>query len=74
MEERAPASFGKSLYFGHIPEPLVVPYPTLRKEERESLALIVDQFRKPRGSGSGADTDGEAAQDASGIKCADARC
>ena len=46
MEERAPASFGKSLYFGHIPEPLVVPYPTLQQTEREALALVLDQFRK----------------------------
>jgi acyl-CoA dehydrogenase family protein 9 len=46
MEERAPASFGKSLYFGHIPEPLVVPYPQLRQEERDSLALVLDQFKK----------------------------
>jgi acyl-CoA dehydrogenase family protein 9 len=46
MEERAPASFGKSLYFGHIPESLVVPYPTLQKEERDALALVLDQFRK----------------------------
>ena len=30
--ESGPRSFGKSLYFGHIPEALVVPYPTLRKE------------------------------------------
>jgi acyl-CoA dehydrogenase family protein 9 len=46
MEERDPQSFGKSLYFGYIPEPLVVPYPTLRPEERENLELILDQFHK----------------------------
>ncbi|HEX8953543.1 MAG TPA: acyl-CoA dehydrogenase family protein [Polyangia bacterium] len=46
MEERAPASFGKSLYFGHIPESLVVPYPRLQQEERDALALVLEQFRK----------------------------
>ena len=46
MEERDPQSFGKSLYFGYIPEPLVVPYPTLRPEELENLKLILDQFHK----------------------------
>jgi acyl-CoA dehydrogenase family member 9 len=46
MEEREPASFGKSLYFGHIPESLVVPYPTPPPAEREALALILDSFKK----------------------------
>lgn len=46
MDERTPRSFGKSLFFGHIPESLVVPYPTVRPEERERLALLVDQLRK----------------------------
>jgi acyl-CoA dehydrogenase family member 9 len=46
MESGAPGSFGKSLYFGHIPESLVVPYPRLRAEEREALALVLDQFKK----------------------------
>ena len=46
MENGAPRSFGKSLYFGHIPESLVVPYPRLRAEERDALTLILDQFRK----------------------------
>jgi acyl-CoA dehydrogenase family protein 9 len=46
MEEAAPASFGKSLYFGHIPESLVVPYPGLRAEERQSLELILGEWRK----------------------------
>ncbi|HEY2745190.1 MAG TPA: acyl-CoA dehydrogenase family protein, partial [Polyangia bacterium] len=46
MEPREPGSFGKSLYFGHIPEPLVVPYPTLRPEERDNLKLVLAEFRK----------------------------
>jgi acyl-CoA dehydrogenase family protein 9 len=46
MDGEAPGSFGKSLFFGHIPESLVVPYPTMRTEDRESLTLILDQFRK----------------------------
>jgi acyl-CoA dehydrogenase family protein 9 len=46
MEEREPRSFGKSLYFGYIPEPLVVPYPRLPDEERESLKLILEQLHK----------------------------
>jgi acyl-CoA dehydrogenase family protein 9 len=46
MEERAPSSFGKSLYFGHIPEPMVIPYPRYRPEERENLVLILDTLRK----------------------------
>ena len=46
MEERVPGSFGKSLYFGHIPEALVVPYPSLRSDERETLQRILDQFHE----------------------------
>ncbi|MGZ3425759.1 MAG: acyl-CoA dehydrogenase family protein [Polyangia bacterium] len=46
MEERAPRSFGKSLYFGHIPESLVVPYPALRQEERDNLSLVLGEFKK----------------------------
>src|SRR5581483_1530053 len=45
-EDRAPSSFSKSLYFGHIPEAMVIPYPRLREEERENLELILDSFRK----------------------------
>jgi acyl-CoA dehydrogenase family protein 9 len=41
-----PASFGKSLFFGHIPESMVVPYPRLREEERDGLKLILEQFHK----------------------------
>jgi acyl-CoA dehydrogenase family protein 9 len=46
MEPPAPTSFGKSLYFGHIPEPLVVPYPTVRPDERDNLALILGELKK----------------------------
>jgi acyl-CoA dehydrogenase family protein 9 len=46
MEESAPRSFGKSLYFGHIPEALVVPYPALQQDERDSLSLVLGEFRK----------------------------
>jgi acyl-CoA dehydrogenase family protein 9 len=45
MEEHL-SSFGKSLYFGHIPESMVVPYPGIATEERESLKLILEQLRK----------------------------
>jgi acyl-CoA dehydrogenase family protein 9 len=41
-----PASFGKSLFFGHIPEAMVVPYPRLRDDERDGLKLILEQFHK----------------------------
>ena len=40
MEERTPASFGKSLFFGHIAEALVVPYPTLHPDERSTLERV----------------------------------
>jgi acyl-CoA dehydrogenase family protein 9 len=45
-EENAPSSFSKSLYFGHIPEGMVIPYPRLSTEERDSLKLILDSFHK----------------------------
>jgi acyl-CoA dehydrogenase family member 9 len=45
-DEPEPTSFSKSLYFGHIPESLVIPYPRLRAEEKENLKLILDTFRK----------------------------
>ncbi|MDB4971027.1 MAG: Acyl-CoA dehydrogenase, short-chain specific [Myxococcales bacterium] len=45
-DDETPASFGKSLFFGHIPESLVVPYPTMRKEDQDALKLILDQFKK----------------------------
>jgi acyl-CoA dehydrogenase family protein 9 len=47
MEERSsPSSFSKSLFFGHIPESMVIPYPRLRADERDALKLILDNFRK----------------------------
>ncbi len=45
-EERVPSSFSKSLYFGHIAESMVIPYPRLSDEERDNLKLILDSFRK----------------------------
>jgi acyl-CoA dehydrogenase family member 9 len=44
--EKSPASFGKSLFFGHIPEGMVVPYPRLGDDERDGLRLVLEQFRK----------------------------
>jgi acyl-CoA dehydrogenase family protein 9 len=46
MEERVPSSFSKSLFFGHIPEGMVIPYPRLSAAERENLKLILDSLRK----------------------------
>src|SRR5262249_46803205 len=46
MEERAPSSFGKSLYFGHIPETMVVPFPREPESQRENIKLILDSFYK----------------------------
>ncbi len=41
-----PSSFSKSLYFGHIPEELIFPYPSLGKDDRENLKLILDSLHK----------------------------
>jgi acyl-CoA dehydrogenase family protein 9 len=38
-------SFIKGLFLGEIREDLVVPFPTLSDEERESLRMILDSFR-----------------------------
>jgi acyl-CoA dehydrogenase family protein 9 len=45
-DELVPSSFGKSLFFGHIPEQMVIPYPRLSQEEKDHLKLILDNFRK----------------------------
>ena len=45
-DENVPSSFSKSLYFGHIPERMVIPYPRLRPEERDTLKLLLDSFRR----------------------------
>ena len=45
-EERAPSSFSKSLFFGHIPERMIIPYPRLSHEERENLRLLLDGMKK----------------------------
>ncbi len=44
--EAPPSSFSKSLFFGHVPEAMVIPYPRLRPEERDNLNLILESFHK----------------------------
>src|SRR5579871_3653538 len=44
-ERTAPSSFSKSLFFGHIPEQMVIPYPRLADEERALLKKTVEEFR-----------------------------
>ncbi len=46
MEDRAPSSFGKSLFFGHVPEGLVLPYPRIAEGEQQDLKLILESFHK----------------------------
>jgi acyl-CoA dehydrogenase family protein 9 len=46
MNGETPTSFSKSLFFGHVPETMVIPYPRLKPEERENLVLILESFRK----------------------------
>jgi acyl-CoA dehydrogenase family member 9 len=41
-----PSSFSKSLFFGHIPEQMVNPYPRLSAEAREHLKGILDSFKQ----------------------------
>jgi acyl-CoA dehydrogenase family protein 9 len=43
--DELPSSFGKSLFFGHIPERMVIPYPRLQGLERESLKVLLEKFR-----------------------------
>ena len=38
MTAEAPSSFSKSLFFGHVPEAMVIPYPRQRQEEHDNLA------------------------------------
>lgn len=40
-----PTSFSKSLFFGRIPEEMVVPYPRLPEGEREKLKSILESLR-----------------------------
>ena len=37
MDAKIPSSFSKSLFFGHIPESMVIPYPRISIGEREKL-------------------------------------
>src|SRR6185436_15997448 len=46
MNGETPTSFSKSLFFGHVPETMVIPYPRLRPEERDNLKLILESFHK----------------------------
>ncbi|MBI4040574.1 MAG: acyl-CoA dehydrogenase family protein [Deltaproteobacteria bacterium] len=39
-------SFAKSLYFGNILEEMVFPYPEVPSEEKETVDLFIDSFRK----------------------------
>ena len=45
-EENRPSSFSKSLYFGHIPEQMVIPYPRLAAGEREQVRELCAAFRE----------------------------
>ena len=40
-----PSSFGKSLFFGHIPESMVIPYPRIALSEREHLHELLGSLR-----------------------------
>jgi acyl-CoA dehydrogenase family protein 9 len=40
-----PSSFGKSLFFGHIPESMAVPYPRVSLAERERLHELISGLR-----------------------------
>jgi acyl-CoA dehydrogenase family protein 9 len=46
MDERFPSSFGKSLFFGHIPETMVIPYPRLQPEEHKRMRGLLESVRK----------------------------
>jgi acyl-CoA dehydrogenase family protein 9 len=46
MDERVPSSFAKSLFFGHIPESMVIPYPRFHGEERERVRELLRRFRE----------------------------
>lgn len=45
MDPRQPSSFLKSLFFGQIPEEMVIPYPRLTPPERAELASVVQAVR-----------------------------
>jgi acyl-CoA dehydrogenase family protein 9 len=46
MNGEQPTSFSKSLFFGHVPETMVLPYPRVSSEERDNLKLILESFHK----------------------------
>jgi len=43
--DELPSSFGKSLFFGHIPEQMVIPFPRLQGAERDGLKALLERFR-----------------------------
>ncbi len=45
MEGRGPSSFGKSLFFGHIPESMVIPYPRMSNPERDNVRALLATLR-----------------------------
>lgn len=45
MADETPSSFAKSLFFGHIPEEMVIPYPRPSQLERDQLAELIARFR-----------------------------
>ncbi len=45
MDGRSPSSFGKSLFFGHIPESMVIPYPRIGLAERERVQDLLVKLR-----------------------------
>ncbi|MEO6954701.1 MAG: acyl-CoA dehydrogenase family protein [Polyangia bacterium] len=45
MEGQAPSSFGKSLFFGHIPESMVIPYPRMANAERDRVRELIATLR-----------------------------
>jgi acyl-CoA dehydrogenase family protein 9 len=45
MSDQTPSSFSKSLYFGRIPEEMVIPYPRLRAEEKQAVRALLDKLR-----------------------------
>ena len=40
-----PSSFGKSLFFGHIPESMVIPYPRMPNTERDRVRELIGTLR-----------------------------
>jgi len=45
MDGRTPSSFGKSLFFGHIPESMVIPFPRTSAAERAQVQELIATLR-----------------------------